>query len=87
MTEAKSDLFVVAKLNFFSFVGNILEPSLRKYQSNKPLLPYLDNDLKSMVKELFLFKICLSHLITKLSLISRTNLLFQLFLLGNFSLF
>jgi len=45
-----NDAFLTAKLCFFSFLASLVEPFLRKYQSDNPLLPFMYNDLKSLVK-------------------------------------
>ena len=51
--EAISDLFtLVVKLKFFSFVSDIVEPFLKKYQSDKPMIPFMYEDLKDLVSRL-----------------------------------
>ena len=37
--ESVEDPLVTAKLQFFSFVSSIAEPYLRKYQTDKPMIP------------------------------------------------
>ena len=39
---AVEDPMTPAKLMFFSFVGGILQPILVKYQSDKPMVPYMN---------------------------------------------
>ena len=43
--------FTVAKLKFFSFIAGLLNPYLTIYQSQKPLIPFLYDDLQSLYKE------------------------------------
>ena len=49
---AIKDLFKVTKLKFFSFIAGLLMPYLTIYQSQKPLIPFLYDDLQSFYKEL-----------------------------------
>ena len=44
--------FTVAELKFFSFFAGLLNPYLTIYQSQKPLIPFLYDDLQSLYKEL-----------------------------------
>ena len=46
------DLSVVAKFNFFSFLAGRLLPYLTRYQSHKPMIPFLHDDIQQLVKEL-----------------------------------
>ena len=41
-----------AKLTFFSFVAGILLPILVKYQSDKPIVPYMYQDLLKLLRKL-----------------------------------
>ena len=41
-----------AKLTFFSFVAGILQPILVKYQSDKPMAPYMYHDLLKLLRKL-----------------------------------
>ena len=43
---------VTAKLQFFSFVSSIVEPYLRKYETDKPMIPFVYLDLKDLVIKL-----------------------------------
>ena len=54
LTVKKSveDPLVTAKLQFFSFVSSIVEPYLRKYQTDKPMMPFVCFDLKYLVIKL-----------------------------------
>ena len=46
------DPLIVAKLNFFGFIAGHLMPYLTTYQSQKPLIPFLYDDLQSLYVEL-----------------------------------
>ena len=46
--ESVEDPLVTAKLQFFSFVSSIVEPYLRKYQTDKPMIPFIYFDLKDL---------------------------------------
>ena len=48
--ETVNDKFAVAKFQFFSFVGSLFIPFLKKYQASRPILPYLYGDLKELVR-------------------------------------
>ena len=48
--EAVNDTFAVAKFQFFSFVGSLFKPFLTKYQTSWPMLPYMYDDLKELVR-------------------------------------
>ena len=50
--ESVEDLLIIAKLQFFSFVSSIVEPFLRKYQADKPMIPFVYFDLKDLVVKL-----------------------------------
>ena len=41
-----------AKLKFFSFVAGVLHPILVKYQSDKPMVPYMYQDLLKLLRKL-----------------------------------
>ncbi|MEO0688534.1 MAG: hypothetical protein AAFY76_26575, partial [Cyanobacteria bacterium J06649_11] len=47
-----SDPFIVAKLQFFSYVASKVEPYLKTYQTDNPMIPYMYFDLKAMLKSL-----------------------------------
>ena len=46
--ESVEDPLVAAKLQFFNFVSSIVEPYLRKYQTDKPMIPFVYFDLKDL---------------------------------------
>ena len=50
--NAASDNLVAVKLEFFSYITSILQPFLKSYQSDDPMLPFLYFDLKSLVSSL-----------------------------------
>ena len=50
--NALKDPSVVAKFNFFSFLAGRLLPYLTRYQSQKPMIPFLHDDIQQLVKEL-----------------------------------
>lgn len=52
--EALEDGLTVAKLNFFSFIAGKLQPFLVRYQTEKPMIPFLHRDLKLLLQDLFL---------------------------------
>ena len=41
VNAAVEDPMIPAKLTFFGFVAGILQPILMKYQSDKPMVPYM----------------------------------------------
>ena len=43
----------MAKLKFFCYVADIIEPYLVKYQTNKPMVPYMYSDLRKLMIKLF----------------------------------
>ena len=50
--DALADPFILAKLHFFSYVSAIVEPYLRTYQTEKPMIPFMFKDLKEIVLQL-----------------------------------
>ena len=44
------DKLLVPKLSFFNTVASIFEPFLTKYQANRPLLPFLHDELERLVR-------------------------------------
>ena len=52
ISDAIIDLFTEAKITFFSFICSIVEPYLKKYQCEKPMVPFMYVDLKSIAKNL-----------------------------------
>ena len=49
---AAHDVLTVAKLEFFSYVASIVEPFLKCYQTDKPMVPFLYFDLKTLITSL-----------------------------------
>ena len=47
-----NDPLTLAKLKFFSFVASLLEPYLTKYQDHGPMLPFVNEDVKNLFKDL-----------------------------------
>ena len=45
------DQLVLPKLYIFSYVAGIVEPILKTYQTDNPMIPYLYFDLKATVKQ------------------------------------
>ena len=52
LVNAVNDLLTPLKLSFFSYFASMLHPFLVKYQSEKPLIPYLYDDLTKCVKNI-----------------------------------
>ena len=48
--EAVNDKFILAKFNFFSFFGSTFKPFLTKYQTRWPMVAFMYDDLKNLVK-------------------------------------
>ena len=48
--SAVADNLTPAKLHFFNYVAGIFQPFLTKYQSDKPMIPFLYSDLLKLVK-------------------------------------
>ena len=44
---------MIPKLQFFNYVANIVEPFLRKYQTDQPMVPFLFLHSKDTVTKLF----------------------------------
>lgn len=55
-----NDPLLKSKLHFFVYVSKIIEPFLKLYQTDRPMLPFLARDLKSLLKDL-LEIICVSE--------------------------
>ena len=51
-SDAVIDLFTEAKIIFFSFICSIVEPYLKKYQCEKPIVPFMYVDLRSIATNL-----------------------------------
>ena len=52
LKDSVGDPLFTAKLQFFSFVSNIVESFLKKYQTDQPMIPFLYCDLKDIVIKL-----------------------------------
>ena len=50
--EAFNDPFTLAKLKFFSFVSGIVGLFLKMYKLDKPMIPFMYEDLKDLVSRL-----------------------------------
>ena len=48
----KGDSTIVAKLHFFIRVAKILKPFLEKFQSNNPMMPFVEQELLNVLKSL-----------------------------------
>ena len=49
---AVEDPLTTAKLSFFSYFASLFQPFLKKYQTSKPMVPYLYQDLIQLVRSL-----------------------------------
>ena len=49
LVEFQRDILIPAKLHFFVHVPKILKPFLEKYQTEKPMVPYLTIDLHTLL--------------------------------------
>ena len=47
-----NDPLTLAKLKLFSFAASSLEPYLSKYQGDGPMLPFVNEDVKKLFKDL-----------------------------------
>ena len=52
LKNAMKNSSVVAKFNFFSFLAGHLLPYLTRYQSQKPMIPFLHDDIQQLLKKL-----------------------------------
>ena len=52
LQKSITDDLIPAKLSFFSYIASLLQPFLKKYQSIKPLIPFMYDDLSKIVKKL-----------------------------------
>ena len=50
--EAVKDSLKLLKLYYFSFTASLMEPYLRAYQTDKPMIPFMCNDLENLSKNL-----------------------------------
>ena len=70
-TESLEDTFTSANLSFLSLTASEIEPFLVKYQTNRPMVPFLYYDLTSVYRKL-------QELIVKRSLISDVKTSYDL---------
>ena len=47
--RAVDDPLLIVKLHFFSYAAGIVEPFLKKFQTDKPMIPFLFFELKTIV--------------------------------------
>ena len=81
--NALKDNLIVAKLQFFAFVANLVEPFLTKYQTDKPVVPFMYYDIKNIicnileiiVKPEVLVKIKKPHKLKDIDLSNKNNLI------------
>lgn len=52
ISNAVKDNLIIAKLEFFNLVADILQPFLKNFQSEKPLVPFLSSELSAIVRSL-----------------------------------
>ena len=52
LKESIEDPLIEATLSFFSYVASIVEPYLKKYQTDSPMNPFMYNDLKLLANNL-----------------------------------
>ena len=50
--EAVNDKSILVKFHFFSFFRSIFKPFLTKYQTRWPMVPFMYDDLKNLVKSI-----------------------------------
>ena len=51
LAKSYTDLLTV-KLNFFSFIASIFEPSLKVFQTDAPMVPFMYEELKKILRGL-----------------------------------
>ena len=49
LKEAAYDTLMIPKLQFFTYVASVLEPFLRLYQTDAPMIPFMYFDIKNLV--------------------------------------
>ena len=49
---ALEDPFTEVKIRVFSFIASKMEPFLKKYQTDSPMIVYMYSDLKDLIKSL-----------------------------------
>ena len=76
-------LMIHAKLNFFSYAAYIIEPFFKKFQTDKPMVPFLFFELKGIMSKLLegvvkssVIKSCKNiYQLEKINLCDESNLL------------
>ena len=48
--DGVDDKLITVKLSFFSFAGSLVAPFLKKYQCDKPMIPFMYTGLKSLIQ-------------------------------------
>ena len=71
LKKSLTDELVVCKLGFFSYFADLFKPFLTVYQTDKPMIPFLYEDLFKLLKSVF-------SIIVKPSLISNCETAYQL---------
>ena len=80
LVNAVNDLLTPLKVSFFSYFASLLHPFLVKYQSEKPLIPYLYDDLTKCLKNILRVIVkeetldCLGKDLSKIDLNKSCNL-------------
>ena len=47
LKEAASDMLVIPKLQFFTYVVSVLEPFIQLYQTDAPIIPFMYFNIKN----------------------------------------
>ena len=50
--DAMQGPFMISKLTFFSFICGLVEPYLKVFQSDRPMVPFIYSKVKSVIKSL-----------------------------------
>ena len=69
MFDTVKDSLIISKLMLFSFVCRLVEPYLKVFQSDRPMVPFIYSEVKSVIKSLLLLIVNLSLENPKLQLI------------------
>ena len=51
LKAALNDPLTTAKLQFFSFITGILQPFLKSYQMDQPMVPFMYNDIFTLLQK------------------------------------
>jgi hypothetical protein len=52
LVKATEDPLFLCKINFYISMAKVVKPFLEKYQTDKPMLPYMAKDMRSMFRDL-----------------------------------